>query len=432
VIELLTENALRMLTLALLLVGSAFFSGSETALFTLTRHQLAGFGSSANPLQRLVHRLMRHPESTLVTILLGNMTVNVLFFAMTSVFVYRTAEQLAGWQSTLLGLVPLVAIIFFGEVMPKIVAVSYPVLFANIIAGPLYAFDKAVWPIRWFLYRAFVQPGVRLLTPPSPPDEAVGPEELQELLAHSATDGHLAPGESLLLQEVIELGTIQVREVAVPRVDLIVFDMHGSRDALLDLARKTGVKRIPVYRDHPDEIIGVVRVRDVLLNEDTPLEELQRPAWFVPEIKPIDSLLKEFRESGRQSAIAVDEYGGVTGLITLEDVMEEIVGEIVEEDEVAPDRLVQRVDENTYLLSGRLSIRQWAQAFGQRPIISGVTTISGLIVTRLGRVAHVGDTVTARNLRFTVTRMRGHRILEVRLERLGEMPDAQAREHGAS
>ncbi|MBN1491690.1 MAG: HlyC/CorC family transporter [Phycisphaerae bacterium] len=421
--ELLAENILRLITLTLLIGGSAFFSGTETALFNLSRHQLKNAHSSANPFLRLASHLMKRPEGTLVTVLLGNMTVNVLFFAIASVLVMRVSHTLPGWQSTLVGFVPLLAIIFLGEVLPKIIAVTYPLAFASVVAGPIYVFDRVLWPVREFLQRLLITPGIRLLSPADHAPQPVGPDELQELLLHSTAQGAIAPDERSLLHEVVELGSIQAGEIAVPRVDMVICDIAESREALLDLVRRTGYKRIPAYRDDPGNVVGVLRARDVLVRPDESLEDVLQPAWFIPEIKTVDSLLHDFRTTGRQTALTVDEYGGVTGLVTLEDVVEEVVGEILEPGEAAPD-LVRQIDDDTYLLSGRLSVREWAEIFGQRIAAQSVNTIGGMIAARLGRFARVGDQLTLRNLRFVVTRMQRHRIVEVRLERLSRIPDA--------
>jgi putative hemolysin len=420
VLDLLGHNIVRLLALVVLLVCCAFFGGAETALFTLARHQLKSFRTGANPFLRLASRLMERPQATLVTILLGNMTVNVWFYAAASVVVLRASAHLPGWQSAIVGCLPALAIIFFGGVLPKVFAATYPALVATVVAGPLYVFDRIVGPIGWVLQRALVGPGVRLLTPPEKGPRSVGHDELKEILERSAAQGILAPAEGVLLREVVELGTIKVREIAVPRVDMVTFDCMEPREAFLDLVREKEVRRIPAYRDEPDNIIGILYARDVLLKPDDPLEDLLRPAWFVPETQRIDALLRDFQQSGREMAVAVDEYGGVTGVVTLQDVIAEVVGDIFEPGE-GPSELVRQVDADTYLVSGRLSIRDWAQAFGQRFASIGVDTIGGLITARLGRLARIGDTLTLRNLLFTVTKVQRNRVVEVRLERLADI-----------
>jgi CBS domain containing-hemolysin-like protein len=419
-LDFFVENGVRIVALGVLLVGSAFFSGAETALFNLTRHQLNGFRTGLNPMLRAVSALMQKPDSLLVTLMLGNMTINVLFFAIASVLVLQTASALSGWQSTLVGFVPLMTLIFFGEVLPKIVAVSYPRLYATVVAGPLYAFHRINAPVRWVFQHALVSPGVRLLSPSAAQARPVEPEELQALLAASASQGHLAPTESLLLHEVIELGTVKVREIALPRVDMKTFDIAQPGEAFLREVKREGVTRWPVYQGDRDNIVGILHARDVLLDPvggKGGLEKLVRPVWFVPEMKRIDSLLREFQQTRRDAALAVDEYGAITGMITLEDIVRELVGGITETGDT-PESLVRRVDDKTYAVSGRLSIREWAQAFGLRPGQLPVNTVGGLIVTRLGRLPKLGDAVRIRNVRFVVTRMEKHRVVEAKLELL--------------
>lgn len=420
-LDALADNALRLLAAAILLAAVAIFSAAETALFNLTRHQVKSLRTSPNPLRRAAGRLMERAEGTLVTILLVNMSVNVLYFAVSSLIVIRTARELPGWESTILGFLPPLGMIFFGGVLPKVLAASHPVLVSGIVAGPVYAVDRVIWPVREFLRRGVVTPAIRLLSPPERSARPIGAAELQELLEHSASRGMLAPDESVLLREIIELGTIRISEIAVPRVDMVVFDIHGSREAFLDLVRRTGHRRIPAFRESRDDLVGILRAREVILRPDEPLEDLAGPIWFVPEMKRVDTLLREFQQTGRDVAVAVDEYGGVTGLVTLDDVIERLVGDMFEPRE-APADLVQRIGPDAYLVSGRLSIRDWADVLGRQTLDCGARTIGGLITTHLGRAARPGDSVRFRNLRLTVTRMDRNRIVEVRLERLTGWP----------
>lgn len=420
-LDFLADNSLRLVALVSLLCGVAFFSAAETALFSLTRHQLDEFRVRGNPALRLVARLMRRPEGTLVTILLATQIGNVLFFAVASVLVITTADRLAGWQSTLVGFLPVVAAIFFGGVLPKVAAVTYPVVVSGLVGGPLYAIDRLIAPVREILLRIVVTPGVRLLSPARSTVQPVGHAELQEMLERSAASGILAADESLLLQEVVELGTVKVREVVTPRVDMVVFNLAEPREAFLDLVRRTGVRRIVACRDSPDHLVGLLEARDVLLDPDPHLDHLLHPLWYVPETKTLDSLLRDFQQSGRETAVAVDEYGGVVGVVTLHHIVERLVGDIFEP-AVSPHELVRPVGDDAYLVSGRLSVRDWAETFGQRFADLGVNTVGGLVTARLGRLARAGDVVTWRNLRFTVTRVEGNRVVEVRLDRLAQVP----------
>lgn len=412
----LLTSLLHIIAEASLLLIVGFFSSAETALFTLSRHQVASFRSDPNPFLRLAAKLLEQPQMILVTILLGNMVANVLFFATASILLIQLSPSLSAWQKTALGLVPPLAIIFFGGVLPKVVAASYPKFVAGLIAGPLYVLHRILRPVCVVLQILIITPAVRLLMPPEHAACPVSHEELQELLEHSAAQGLLAPAESLLLREVVELGTIKVREVAVPRVDMVVFDITADRHAFLDLVRERGVKRIPVYRDEPDNLVGVLHARDVLVKQDDPLEDLVQPVSFVPETKPLDRLLREFQQTGRELAVAVDEYGGVTGLVTLKDVIAEVVGDVLDPGESAPE-LVRQIGDDVYLVSARLSIREWAEVFGHRFADTGVDTIAGMITSRLGRLARVGDTLKLLNLVFTVTKVHRHRIVEVKIER---------------
>jgi CBS domain containing-hemolysin-like protein len=191
----------------------------------------------------------------------------------------------------------------------------------------------------------------------------------------------------------------------------------------MDLIRSTGHSRIPVYGRSPDDIVGIIDGRDVFLNPGRPLEEMLRKAYFVPESKTVESLLHEFRTLKRTAVVVVDEYGGTAGLVTLEDVVETIVGEIHDEYDL-PELAARMCGENCYLLSGRLSVSEWAEMFGivvedRRP-----ATLGGLVLMLLGHLPKEGEQVRYGNLRFTITRVSRHSVEEVMVE-YAEPPEGQ-------
>src|SRR5262249_45551950 len=190
-------------------------------------------------------------------------------------------------------------------------------------------------------------------------------EELASALDASSRDGLIDRQTGRLLREVVELKSILVREVMVPRVDLRAFDLDDSRDKFVALIRETRLKRLPVFRGDVDRIVGTVEARAVLLEPAKPVAAFVKPIQFVPDVINVASLLAEFRRTGRQTAVVVDEYGGTAGLITLEDLVEEIVGDIYE----PHDRLVEplvKTGPDEYRVAGDLSIRDWAEIFGQK------------------------------------------------------------------
>lgn len=411
----------QLAALVVLLACSGFFSGSETALFNLTLRDRRRFASGGR-LERLALRLLERPDRLLVTLLLGNMAVNVLFFAISSVTAYDISRQASGWVTTLAGIAPLVAIILFGEVVPKSIALAHAARVAPLIAPGVWLVDRALAPVRGFLQTAVVGPFVRLLSPEQPAEADIRPEELKLLLETSARQGHIEVEVGGLLEEVIELASIKVRDVMVPRADVVGFDIDRPRDDLVRLIEQTRRRRIPVYREGLDHLLGVVRSHDVLVRENVPLERLLHPPLYVPEVATCDHLLQTFKERGEELAFAVDEYGGVAGLVTLRDVVEEIVGDIAAGEDELPE-LVKPIGPGTYLVAGHLSVREWAEAFRLPVPRQQVRTVAGLMAWQLGRWPRAGDSIRIRNLRLTVHATRGRRVTLIRLELLNGHPE---------
>jgi len=410
-----------------LLCASAFFSGSETALFNLSRDQLRRFRASPRPLQRLAARLMDDPRRLLVTVLFGNMTVNTAFFA-TSVMMIPDFERIDPARATLwrygITVVAPLFVIVFGEVVPKAVAATVPVRLAPWAGPPLAVLGYVVTPIRVVLGSLFIAPLERLIIGPPRPLERtrLTTDELQEIVEVAAREGAVSPDESDMLTEVLELAEAKVREVMVPRVEIAACDVASPMTEVLDLFRRSGHTKIVVYEGEIDQIRGVVYAKTAFLNADRPLAELLRPVHFVPVMKSVEGLLKEFRARKIQLALAVDEYGGLVGLVTLEDCLEAIVGSIEDETDRPEPEPVRRVGDAEYLLDGELSVRSWADLFDQDlPARAGrYATMAGLVTWLLGRVPRQGDAVRWRNLEFVVEEMHHRRVARVRLRLLPE------------
>lgn len=410
--------------LVILLGCSAFVSGAETALFNLTPSQRHQFASSSNRFRRAAADLIHRPDRLIVTLMLGNMTVNVAFFALASLTVIRTAERLAGWQSTLLGFGPLLAIILFGEVLPKALALRVPGTYAAATAMPIRALGLFLAPALKILQVALISPAVRLLAPERPHARSdITHDELQALLESSAKHGILDLPTKTLLREVIELATIKVHEIMIPRPDIRAYDINAPRARLLKLISRERLAQTLVYDGDLDHILGFVPTRQVLLYPDRPIQALLRPVIYAPEIITVDELLTTLRERGRKMAITVDEYGGTAGLITIEDIVEEIVGELRDADEDQPEP-VEQIGPDTYLLAGNLPIRSWAESFDMPVDVHRVATLGGFITASLGRLPVEGDTVHLANLTLTVRQVHGRRVTQVELTRQTPAPPA--------
>ncbi|HUT59650.1 MAG TPA: hemolysin family protein [Phycisphaerae bacterium] len=416
----ISEHPWQLALQAVLLAFSAFFSGSETALFSLSRsqvHRLRHGGSSG----RLAAAMLARPRRLLNTILLGNMLVNTAYASIVVVEVLSMRRSgMAGWAAGLTSLIFLVVLILLGEVAPKVLALATRETFSRIVAAPLSVTGRVLAPPLWLFHNALIAPLTRLLAPRAARGD-VSAEELDALLALSAKRGIIERDAHRLLQEILELKGLRVRDVMVPRVDITAFDAAEPRAELLNLFRRTGFRKVPVYENDIDHVLGLVHAKRLILNPDADVRSLVTGVQFVPVQANLERVLVQFRVTRTQTAIVVDEYGGAAGLVTLEDLLEEIVGDIPDPDE-APELGVQRLAEREYLLAADLAIHEWTDVLGIELPSRRISTVGGFVMSLLGHVALVGEQARYRNLRFTVESVRGCRIRTLRVELLEGEP----------
>jgi CBS domain containing-hemolysin-like protein len=426
---ILAEYPGHLAAMALLLGASAFFSLSETALFNLSRDQLRRFRVARSPLRQLAARLMEDPRRLLVTVLFGNMTVNTAFFVLGVSIIADIAHnrpEHAVVSEIIIGFLTPVLVIIFGEIVPKSVAAAMPERLAPLAGLPLVAMGYAVEPIRAVLVSLLVTPLTRLVTlSRRQPHSFVTKDELQALVEIAAREGSVTTQESDMLADVLELGDLKVREVMMPRVEIVGCDRVTPMAVVLAVFRRTRHTKMVVYEDEMDNIVGVVYAKTAFLSPDRPLTELVQPVYYVPEMKTVEGLLKDFRARKIQFAVVVDEYGGVAGIVTLEDCLEQIVGRIEDETDRPAAEPVQRAGDTEYVLAGNLSIRSWADAFDLDVPAEGgrYATVAGFVTSLLGRLPRPGDTVEWRNLAFVVEEVRRHRVTRVRLRLLEDNPE---------
>ncbi len=262
--------------------------------------------------------------------------------------------------------------------------------------------------------------GVRL----HPADSLMSQKELRSLIRMGVKQGALDKGEQQMIKAVFELGEIPVKETMTPRVEMVCCDIAEGVKGILEKARQTHHVRIPVYEKTIDNVAGVVLVKDLMVSPETPLKDLLHPVLFVPESMAIDQLFAEFRKQKAHFAIVVDEYGGTSGLVTLEDVLEEIVGEIYDEyDQVA--QRVEVIDADQLLVHGMTSLRELEERLDVEVPVSEVETVGGLVLHLLGRFPKTGEKVRYGRLEFVVEEVGKKRIHRVRVVRLESLSDEE-------
>jgi CBS domain containing-hemolysin-like protein len=401
----------------LLLCFSAFFSATETAFFSLTREEIKRFGKSNSKSERLVKTLLQTPKNLLTTILLGNMLANIGFFCVS----YGIAQKIAAespyngfWIAGTVCFLSLLTIIIMGEVIPKNIAVKIPDQYSKWTAIPIYIFDRIFFPFRIIL-TSIIHAISKIFDKGEGEEKCVTIDELKMLVEFSEKQGIVDQEERSMIHGILDFKRAQIKEIMLPRVDMNLHDIADPVEELIKLARETKQTKFPIYEDTPDNVIGVIHAKDIFLNPDVPLRDILKPVQFVPEPKSIEGLLRQFRREGSQMAIVVDEHGGTAGLITLEDIIEEIVGEIQDEHE-KPRETIKKIGANKYLISGNLSLRDWSDTFGVEVEPMGVDTLGGLVIALLEHIPKKGDSVKYEGFIFTVDGVRKRRITSIHQE----------------
>lgn len=405
--------SVHLLVMPILLAVSALLSASETALFSLDEPQQKRAGSVAT-------RLMRDPQSVLIALLFTNLVVNVAFFSLASGLA-ETREQVEGYF-VLFG--ALIVIVLFGEILPKTLALRAPIQVARISSVPVAFLVEIIRPVRRVL-RFGLEIVMRTIGEMAREERGLTTEALAEVLEGSARHGLIEGSEADLLAEVVELEGIRVREIMTPRVDLLAIDLATDEDQQLFVIARALARRftwLPVFRESPDAIVGCVRLRDVLAHSDRSIRELVQKVLFVPEVASVLDLLRVLRDSRATEAVVVDEYGGTAGVVTIENIFEEIVGDLRVEGEQSPPPVVP-LGEGRFRVLGSLSIRDWNEQFGREIVPGGFETVGGFVTALLGRIPRAGDRVRVGDLVTEVREVRGRRVQVVDMY-IDEAPDS--------
>jgi len=404
------QNIGPVAAMVLLLAGSAFFSSSETALFNLTRRQIKQLRGSRHKVQKLLSRLLKKPGLLLNCLLLGNMVINVLYFAVASVLVLRLKTQWGIAPATALAFGTFLALVLLGEIVPKSLAYAHSWSVASTAALPAFLCVQVFGPVA-FLYRVlFLEPVLRLLLGHRRRPKAITLAEFRSLIDLSGRRGLISPDENKLLAEVVELSLLKVRHVMQPRVDIVACEVSTRSSQVRAQMQRHDLTKIPVYVRDIDNVIGLLHRRQLLLNPQMPIEALVEPVEFVPEQKSVESLLEFFRRTETDMAVVVDEYGGIAGAVRLEDIAAELLGG---HDIFSDAEPIEQLGPFEYRLSGDLAIHDWAEVFEIDLDETRLSTIGGLVTALLGTVPKTGDVAVLRNLRFTVERVRKRRIESV-------------------
>jgi gliding motility-associated protein GldE len=417
----------RILLLALLLILSALFSGSEVALFSLDKKKLKDLSKVKSIINTYIVSLLDNPRRLLVTILLGNTIFNV-GASITAVIIALDLAEVLNISIDLILLIQIIVltilILLVGEITPKVWASKHPLQFARIVAIPIYWTSVLVYPLSTVLTEI-----IKFLTSKLKTDKsktAILSSELTELADIGKEKGSIEEEEHELIHGLVSFKTVTVREVMTPRVDLTAVAIDTSFDELIDTINTSGLSRLPLYQDNLDNIIGIIYAKDLLqylgkdeLKRNLSLKRIARSAMFIPENKLISDLLQEFQEKKMHVGIVVDEYGGTAGLISLEDILEEIVGEIRDEYDKEENEIL-KIDDITYLILGKVSIDELNELLESDFSSEGddYDTIGGFILNHAGTIPENNFYFESNNFKFTVKEVQNKRINKVLVQKL--------------
>lgn len=399
-----------------LMLLSGFFSSSETSLFSLNKLQFEQMRRDENPRIGLIERLLSEPRRLIVTILIGNEFVNVAASVISAAIVIR----LLGAENKFINLFVMVPILLLvGEITPKTLAIRNNVAFATFQSVPLDLFARLIMPLRWII-REISEGFTTLLIGKEHTRGSIVTEDMVRTLAHEAVgEGVLDHTEAQYIDHIFEFGNRTLGDIMTPRSNVLYLQRQQPLTEMVATIRQTRHTKIPVYGDNKDEIVGILYARDLLAIDpqaltgtgEQVLAGLLRQPYFVPETKLASELFKNFRRDKLSLALTVDEYGGVTGLVSMEDLLECIFGDIRSPSEQLAQVQVERLADGGYRIDGAMTLDHFNREFGTELLDDEVETIGGLVLHSLGELPARDTSLELGGLYLTVTSVANNRVL---------------------
>jgi putative hemolysin len=404
-----------LLLLALGLLSSAFFSAVETAIVSVNHTRLSHRADSGDTRASRALRFLEDPRRLFGATLVGSNLANVFTATLGTLwFLHRFGEASVPWA--VLGLTAILLVI--GEIVPKSIARAQADRLTLQLVGTLEWLDAAMRPLV-LLVTAASTGLLRLFgVKTSPTRAAMSRQDFQLLLDESEETGQVAPAQGRILSRVLDFGETTVAQVMRPRTDIVAVEARTPVREVIELVDRTGFTRIPAYRGNPDQIVGFVHLFDLLKTPamELPVDGLLRPIGFVPEAKTCDELLREMRARHRPIMVVVDEYGGTAGIVTIEDLVEELVGDIKNEEETAQTP-VRRLEHGRWAVDAAMRVADVNEALDLDLPEGDYETLAGLVLERLGRIPAAGDVVTMAGVRIEVLAADRRRVRQVAIVR---------------
>ncbi len=409
------SDAIQIIFLIVLIMLSAFFSSSETALTTVSSVRIRTLVEEGNKRAAILEKVVENKSKMLSAILIGNNVVNLSASALTTSFMINTFGNAYVGLGT--GIITLL-ILIFGEISPKTMATVKAEKIALRFCGIINVLMKILTPVI-FIVNFLANSFIRLTgTDPTAKTETITENELRTIVDVSHEEGVIESEERWMINNVVDFGDAQAKDIMVPRIDMVLASEDVTYDELMEIFRENMFTRVPVYRDTTDNIIGIINMKDLLFyKQENPfrIHDYLREAYFTYEFKKTSELFMEMRQNSVSLAIVLDEYGATAGLITLEDLLEEIVGEIRDEYDEDELKSIQAISKREYRVEGSLKLDDLNEALGLSLSSEDYDSVGGLIIGVLDHVPTAGESITKDGIRFVVEAMDKNRIAWVKM-----------------
>lgn len=403
--------------LVILLLLSAFFSSAETALTTINRMRLRMLIEEGNKNALILEKILSNTQKMLSTVLIGNNIVNIVSSSLATILTQRLFND---WVISIgVGIFTLIVIIF-GEIIPKTIASMHAQSLALTYAKPIYALMYILTPVI-FILNAFSSILLKIFRVKVNPNTAsITEDELRTIIDVSQEEGLIESEELDIINNVFDFGDTCAKDIMIPKVDITMVPIDVTYDELIDLVKEDKFTRMPVYKDSTDNIVGIINIKDLIINKvdetNFNVKQLMREPHFTYAPKELNDLLLEMRGNDAGMCIVLDEYGLAEGLITLEDIIEEIIGEIRDEFDEAEEQVVRKIDENQYIVQGSINLDDFNEQLETDIDSENYESLGGLIIEHLERLPKKGDSVVIDNCTLTVIKMDDKRIELVKVK----------------
>ena len=408
-----SSDVTQLIILLILLGLSAFFSSAETALTTVNKIRIRSLAEDGNKRAKTVLKITDDSGKMLSAILIGNNIVNLSAASLTTSLAYSFGGSMVAIASGILT----VLILLFGEITPKTMATIHAEKMALIYAPIISIFMKVMTPVIFIINGLSIGVLFLLRVDPNAKNDLMTETELRTIVDVSHDDGVIESDEREMIYNVFDLGDAKAKDVMVPRVHVTFADVNSTYEELLDIFREDKFTRLPIFEDTTDNVVGTINMKDLLLYDNTKefhIRDILREAYFTYEYKSISELLVEMRQASFNIAIVLDEYGETAGLITLEDILEEIVGEIHDEYDENEEDFVQEVTEREYIIEGSMNLDDLNDRLDLDLNSEEYDSLGGFIIERLDRLPEAGDSiVTEEGIRMVVEKLDKNRIEKV-------------------